>query len=421
MSAPAGRVVGAGAAVASAQPGAAALPWSPLVDLHDHLDGGLRPATVIDLARECGYTGLPTTDADDLGRWFVQAADSGSLEQFLQTFAHTVAVLQTPAALERVAAEAVVDLARDGVGWAEIRMAPELCENQRQSMDEAVAAMLAGLRQGERAARAEGHDIAAGLILCAMRQTDRAEDVARVLQRHLDDGVVGFDIAGPEAGFPALRLASAFALVREAGANITVHAGEADGVESIRQALAVGAQRLGHGVRIAQDINVGADGCADLGEVAREVRDRGIALEVCPTSNVQTGAVDSLAGHPLAWLDELGFLITINPDNRLMCGVGVRHEMHVAGRLRQIREAAHRRSGGSRGGDRGGAGVAESAGAAMDARPEVDNRDVADNDAFDVDPATALRWTNNAIDAAFAPLDVKDRLRARIAGPVRSV
>lgn len=369
-------------------------PRLPLIDLHDHLDGGLRPRTVIDLARECGYAALPTYDSDALADWFVSAANSGSLERFLETFAHTVAVLQTPAALERVAAEAVIDIARDGVGWAEIRMAPELCENQKLSMDDAVAAMLTGLREGERAARAEGHDIAAGLIICAMRQTDRADDVARVLQRHLDAGVVGFDIAGPEAGFPPLRLASAFDLVRQTGAHITVHAGEADGVESIRQALAVGAQRLGHGVRITQDVSISANGKTRLGDVACEVRDRGIALEVCPTSNVQTGAVISLGEHPLRVLDELGFVTTINPDNRLMCGVKLSDEMSLAAAMIEGNEA-------SPGGDRD-----------LTLRESISHRAYATPDG-EWREADFARWTRNAIAACFAPDATKRDLEAR--------
>lgn len=358
----------------------------PLINLHDHLDGGLRPQTVIDLARECGYTALPTYDPDALAAWFVAAANSGSLEKFLQTFAHTVAVLQTPESLTRVAAEAVVDLARDDVAWAEIRMAPELCENANLDMDTALHAMTTGLRAGERTARAEGRDIEAGLIVCAMRQTDRANDVAALVRHHADNGVIGFDIAGPEAGWPPERLADAFALVRDAGVHITVHAGEADGVESIRQALAVGAQRLGHGVRIIEDITFTADGRAHLGPIASEVRERSIALEICPTSNVQTGAVASFAAHPLAILDELGFLVTVNPDNRLMCGVGVAHELHVAESLL----VADRTEDASR----------HFAGSPQKFKSAV--RGIADG--------AAARWTRNAITSAFAPEPTKRRL-----------
>ena len=365
----------------------------PLVDLHDHLDGGLRPQTVIDLARECGYSGLPTYDAADLAQWFVSAANSGSLERFLETFAHTVAVLQTAEALSRVAAEAVVDLARDGVAWAEIRMAPELCENEQMSMDAALTAMLRGLREGEQQARNEGMSIQSGLIVCAMRQTERAQDVANLVRTRADDAIVGFDIAGPEAGWPPSRLASAFATVRDAGVAITVHAGEADGVTSIKEALDVGAQRLGHGVRVIEDIEFDADGQALLGPVAREVRDRGIALEVCPTSNVQTGAVASLAAHPLAVLDDLGFVVTVNPDNRLMCGVGVRAELALAHEMRL---------------------GAPSYGNRIDTKASqvaalANTLGAADNAGFDL-----VKWTRNAVGASFAPAATKQELLSQL-------
>jgi len=338
----------------------------PRVVLHDHLDGGLRPQTIVDLAQHCGYDGLPTTDAEELRSWFTGAANSGSLPKFLETFAHTVAVLQTPEALERVAAEAVVDLACDGVQWAEIRMAPELCENEFQSMDLVVSAMLAGLRTGEHMARAEGLTIDAGLILCAMRQAERATEVARLVAARIDDGVIGFDIAGPEFGFPASRLADAFAVVRETPARITVHAGEADGIDSIRQALAVGAERLGHGVRVIEDISF-ADGGVKLGRVASYVRDRGIALELCPTSNVQTGAVASFGEHPMAILDELGFVVTLNTDNRLMCGVKLSDEQQLV------------------------------------------------RNAFITTVEHDARWARNAALASFAPYEIKQRLLAAIA------
>jgi adenosine deaminase len=338
----------------------------PSVVLHDHLDGGLRPQTVLDLAHECGYAGLPAPDAWSLKTWFFEAADSGSLERFLETFAHTVAVLQTPAALERVAAEAVEDLAADGVAWAEIRMAPELCVAGGMSMDEVVTAMLAGLREGERRAAAAGHLIDAGLILCAMRQADRGLEVAHLVRDRLDDGVIGFDIAGPEAGFPASRLREAFDLVRATPARITVHAGEAAGLDSIVDALAMGAERLGHGVRIVDDIAMDDSGNAFLGPIARYVRDRGIALEMCPTSNLQTGTVAAMGAHPFALLQQLGFVVTVNTDNRLMCDTSVSSETHTL------------------------------------------------MDAFDCDETQARRWAVSAMHAAFAPYETKQRIIARL-------
>jgi len=338
----------------------------PSISLHDHLDGGLRPATVIDLARECGYTGLPTMDVDDLRTWFFEAADSGSLERFLETFAHTVAVLQTPDALERVTAEAVEDLAADGVAWAEIRMAPELCVAGGMSMGDAVTAMLAGLREGERRAAVRGHLIDAGLLVCAMRQADRALEVAELVSARLDDGVLGFDIAGPEAGFPASRLHAAFGYLRRTPARITIHAGEADGIASIVDALSMGAERLGHGVRIVDDIAVGDDGSVRLGRVASYVRDRGIALEMCPTSNLQTGAVATLGEHPFDFLRRLGFVVTVNPDNRLMCATSVSDEVETL------------------------------------------------IDAFGLGASDQEQWTLDALEASFAPYDLKQSIRRRI-------
>lgn len=290
----------------------------PKVLLHDHLDGGLRPNTIVELARERGYAGLPTTDPDDLARWFHEAASSGSLERYLETFVHTIAVMQDPEGIARVTAECVSDLAADGVVWAEIRMAPELCTQQGLSIDDAVRAMVDGVNIGRAQAQAAGHEIDAGLLLCAMRQNDRHVDVAKSVVAWRDGGVVGFDIAGPERGFPASRLIAAFDYLRRNLARVTVHAGEGDGLASIQDALLVGAERLGHGVRITEDITVDADGVATLGSVARYVLDRGIALEICPTSNLQTGLASTYAEHPFGLLRRLGFTVTVNTDNRLM-------------------------------------------------------------------------------------------------------
>ncbi|MGY1635064.1 adenosine deaminase [Geodermatophilus sp. SYSU D00742] len=301
---------------------AASLRRAPKVLLHDHLDGGLRPQTVLELADECGYRGLPTDDAGELGRWFQAAADSGSLERYLQTFAHTVAVMQRPEAVRRVARECALDLAADGVVYAEVRMAPELLT--AMPMDTAVEAMLDGYAQGAAEAAAAGTPITVGTLLCAMRQNDRWDEVAGLVVRHRDAGVVGFDLAGPESGFPPDRHPSAIALLHRAGAHRTVHAGEAAGIDSIVAALdGACAERLGHGVRIADE--VGADGC--LGPVAQRVRDEQVTLEVAPSSNVQTGAYPSLAEHPVDRLHRLGFAVTLNTDNRLMSGVSASSEL----------------------------------------------------------------------------------------------
>ncbi|MGY1834077.1 adenosine deaminase [Blastococcus sp. SYSU DS0510] len=296
---------------------------APKVLLHDHLDGGLRPQTVLELADQLGYRELPASDAEALGRWFHEAADSGSLVRYLETFAHTVAVMQTPDAVARVAQECAMDLAADGVAYAEVRMAPELLTSG-MPLETAVEAMLDGYARGSRDAAAAGTPIRIGTLLCAMRQEDRWEEVAGLVVRYRDAGVVGFDLAGPEDGFPPDRIPAAIALLDRAGAHRTVHAGEAAGIGSIVSALdGAGAERLGHGVRIADE--VAADGT--LGPVAQRVRDAQVPLEVAPSSNVQTGAYPSLAEHPVDRLHRLGFAVTLNTDNRLMSGVSLTSEV----------------------------------------------------------------------------------------------
>ncbi|MEV4645672.1 adenosine deaminase [Saccharopolyspora sp. NPDC049357] len=292
---------------------------APKVLLHDHLDGGLRPQTVLDLAHEGGYPGLPHDNADDLARWFVTAADSGSLERYLETFAHTVGVMQTSDALFRVAAEAAEDLADDGVVYAEVRYAPELFQERGLTLDEIVQTVQDGFREGERRAEAAGKRIRIGTLLCAMRQNARSTEIANLAIRYRDAQVVGFDIAGPEAGFPPTRNLDAFEYLRQQNAHFTIHAGEAFGLPSIWEAIQhCGAERLGHGVRIVDDIKVDDDGTVHLGRLASYVRDRRIPLEMCPSSNLQTGAVSSLADHPIGLLARLRFRVTINTDNRLM-------------------------------------------------------------------------------------------------------
>ncbi len=301
---------------------------APKVLLHDHLDGGLRPATVIELAREVGYDELPTTDPAELGRWFTRGADLKSLELYLEGFRHTVAVIQTRDAIERVAAEAVEDLAVDGVVYAEIRMAPELLVAGGLSLDEATEAMLAGLRSGAR-----DRPISVGLIITAMRQAARSVEIAELAVRHRDAGVVGFDIAGPEAGFPPSRHLDAFHLIARENFHFTIHAGEGFGLPSIWEALQwCGAERLGHGVRIVDDIQVRDDGRVALGRLASYVRDRRVPLEMCPTSNVHTGAAPSVAEHPIDLLRRLRFRVTVNTDNRLMSGISMSSEMEALNR-----------------------------------------------------------------------------------------
>jgi adenosine deaminase len=301
---------------------AESLARAPKVLLHDHLDGGLRPQTVLELADELGYRELPAGEPEALGRWFREAADSGSLERYLLTFAHTVAVMQRPEAVQRVARECALDLAADGVVYAEVRMAPELLVGM--PLEAAVEAMLDGYAQGSREAAAAGRPIVVGTLLCAMRQADRWVEVAEQVVRHRDGGVVGFDLAGPEDGFPPDRIPDAIALLDRAGAHRTIHAGEAAGIESIRAALdGARAERLGHGVRIADEVP--PDG--PLGPVAARVLEERVPLEVAPSSNVQTGAYRSLAEHPVDRLHRAGFTVTLNTDNRLMSGVSVTSEL----------------------------------------------------------------------------------------------
>jgi adenosine deaminase len=297
---------------------------APKVLLHDHLDGGLRPQTVLELADAHGYRELPASDPESLGRWFRQAADSGSLVRYLETFAHTVGVMQHPDAIHRVARECALDLAADGVVYAEVRFAPELSTAQGLPIEAVVEAMVDGFAAGSRDAAAAGNPITVGALLCAMRQADRWEEVARLVVRYRDSGVVGFDLAGPEIGFPPDRVPEAIAVLDRARAHRTIHAGEAAGVESIGAALdGAGAERLGHGVRIADE--VAADGT--LGPLAKRVCAEQVPLEIAPSSNVQTGAYPSLAEHPVDLLHRLGFAVTLNTDNRLMSGVSASSEV----------------------------------------------------------------------------------------------
>ncbi|MEU8253959.1 adenosine deaminase [Micromonospora inaquosa] len=297
----------------------------PKALLHDHLDGGLRPATIVDLAAEVGHE-LPTTDPEALGLWFADAADSGSLERYLETFAHTVAVMQTAPALRRVARECALDLAADGVVYAEVRFAPEQHLERDLSLDEVVEAVLAGFAEGTAQAVEAGLTIRVGTLLTAMRHAARSQEIAELAVRHRDAGVVGFDIAGAEAGFPPTRHLDAFEYLQRENFHFTIHAGEAFGLPSIWQAIQwCGADRLGHGVRIVDDIT--PDG--SLGRLAAYVRDKRIPLELCPSSNVQTGAVDSIADHPIGLLRDLRFRVTVNTDNRLMSGTSMSREMSL--------------------------------------------------------------------------------------------
>jgi adenosine deaminase len=294
----------------------------PKVLLHDHLDGGLRPATIVELARQTGYRGLPTHDAGELGRWMTTAAERGHLELYLEAFQHTVGVMQTRDALVRVAAECAEDLAADGVAYAEVRFAPELHVNAGLTLDQVTEAVLEGFAAGS-----AGRGIRVYALLTAMRTAARSLEIAELAVRHRDAGVVGFDIAGAEAGSPPSRHLDAFQYVARENFHITIHAGEGFGLPSIWEAVQwCGAERLGHGVRLIDDITVEPDGSAAIGRLASYVRDRRIPLEMCPTSNVHTGAARSIEEHPIGLLRRLSFRVTVNTDNRLMSDVTLSSE-----------------------------------------------------------------------------------------------
>jgi adenosine deaminase len=296
---------------------------APKALLHDHLDGGLRPQTVIELASEFGYRDLPSTDAGDLAAWFNRGAKRNDLVLYLETFAHTGAVMQQRDAIERVAFECAQDLAADGVVYAEVRFAPELHLEAGLTLDEVVSAVIDGFRRGS-----DGTDLTIYGILSAMRQAARSYEIAELAVRHRDAGIVGFDIAGPEAGFPPTRHLDAFQLVNRENFHSTIHAGEAFGLPSIWEAVQFcGAERLGHGVRLIDDIEVSPAGEATLGTLANFIRDRRIPLEVCPTSNVNTGIAPTIEQHPIGLLRRLRFRVTINTDNRLMSDTSMTGEM----------------------------------------------------------------------------------------------
>ncbi|MEV8370039.1 adenosine deaminase [Microbacterium sp. NPDC064584] len=307
----------------------------PKISLHDHLDGGVRPETIIELGDEIGLE-LPESDGTALADWFAQKSDSGSLVEYLKTFDLTTAVMQTPEGLTRVAREFVEDLAADGVIYGEVRWAPEQHLTRGLSLEEAVEAVQTGIEEGEEAAEDRGHDIRVGQLITAMRHTDRSLEIAKLAVSWRERGVVGFDIAGPEDGFLPSRHRAAFDYLASEFFPTTVHAGEAAGLESIRSAIIDGrALRLGHGVRIAQDLEIisraGDEVLVQFGDLARWVRDREITLELSPSSNLQTGAVaawgEELGDHPFDLLYQLGFSVTVNVDNRTMSRTSLTREL----------------------------------------------------------------------------------------------
>ncbi len=338
--------------------------------LHDHLDGGLRVSTVLELADEIGWE-LPSTDAEALSAWFTAGAESGDLLQYLATFDHTLAVMQSEDHIERVAFEAAVDLAADGVVYAEVRFAPELHQSPGLPLEAVVGAVTAGFRRGEAAVAADGEatGIYIGAICCAMRTEQRSLEIARLVDRLRidDDKVLGFDLAGAETGWPPSLHAEALAFARERHLNVTIHASEPPDLELIADAVVHGAHRIGHAVRLLSDMTIENGEVVAMGRLATHILDRGIPLEMAPTCHVQIGAVPDIAHHPIAAMLRAGFNVSVNTDNRLMSNVTVSSEMALV------------------------------------------------ESTFDLSPAEVDQLVVNGIEAGFAPLAVRRRLLNRIA------
>ena len=298
----------------------------PKVLLHEHLDGGLRPATVIGLADAVGYGELPTSDEGELAQWFHRGANKGSLPEYLEGFAHTIAVMQTREALERIAFEFIEDMHRDGVVYAEARFAPVFHTGRGLNQEAVVRSVISGLRRGERQ-----YGVRWGLIICAMRDRTDSLDAAELAINFRRDGVVGFDLAGEEEGHPPKRHIEAFQAAQRANFNITVHAGEAFGVESIWQALQYcGAHRLGHATRLMDDMTVVDGKVISMGTLSQYVLDQRVPLECCLLSNVHTGAVSEMGEHPFRVFYDAGFRVTINTDDRLMSDTSMSKEFETA-------------------------------------------------------------------------------------------
>ena len=297
----------------------------PKVLLHDHLDGGVRPGTVIDLAAEAGFS-LPTDDPEALAQWFHRGANRGSLPLYLEGFGTTCAVMQTAKGLERIAYEAIEDLAEDGVVYGEIRFAPCFHRAKGLSLEEVLSSVLAGFERGRRA-----HAVDFGLIVCAMRDREDSREMAELAVAFKDRGVVGFDIAGEESGHPPKHHLDAFHYIQRENFNITIHAGEGFGLDSIWQALQYcGAHRIGHATRLMDDIVVRDGEAVEMKDLAHYVRDKRFPLEMCLSSNVHTGAVESVESHPFGLLHRLNFRTTLNTDNRLMSATTMTDEYALA-------------------------------------------------------------------------------------------
>ena len=299
----------------------------PKVLLHDHLDGGLRSQTVIDLAKEINYDKLPTTNAKELAEWFHRGANKGNLVEFLQGFEHTIAVMQTKDALERIAYEMMEDMRKDGVCYIETRFAPVFHTQQGLHYDEIIDAVLSGLRRGEK-----DFGVGFGLILCGMRNMTDTLEIAELAVNFRHQGVVGFDLAGEEGGYPPKKHLDAFQFIQRENFNITIHAGEAFGIESIWQAIQYcGAHRIGHATKLKDDITFDADGnIIGLGDLSQYILDKRVPLEICLLSNVHTGAVSSLDEHPFIKLYREKFRVFLNTDDRLMSDTTLTKEFMIA-------------------------------------------------------------------------------------------
>src|ERR1700719_395903 len=298
----------------------------PKVLLHEHLDGVLRPQTVIELAREVGYARLPTDNPEELAAWFHQGANKGSLPEYLQGFAHTIAVLQTEDALERVAYEQAEDLSRDSVVYFETRFAPIFHTQKGLTHQQVIAAVLKGLEHGR-----QDFGIQSGLIICAMRNMNVSLEMAELAVDFRQRGVVGFDLAGEAGGYPPKKHVDAFHFIQRENFNITVHAGEGYGKESIWQAIQYcGAHRIGHATRLIDDMTIADGKVVKLGDLAQYVLDKRIPLEICLLSNVHTGATPSVADHPFRIFYQQKFRVFLNTDNRLMSNTTLSREFEVA-------------------------------------------------------------------------------------------
>lgn len=300
---------------------------APKVLLHDHLDGGLRPQTIIDLAKQIGYKKLPTSNPAELGAWFHRGANKGNLVEYLQGFEHTTSIMQTKEALELVAYEMMEDMKNDNVCYVETRFAPVFHGGKGLYQEDIVNAVLEGLEKGKR-----DFGVGYGLILCGMRNMKNTLEVAELAINFRNQGVVGFDLAGEEGGYPPKKHIEAFQFIQRANFNITIHAGEAFGKESIWQAIQwCGAHRIGHATRLKEDISFDKDGnVVSFGELAQYVLDKRIPLEICLLSNVHTGAIDKIENHPFGTLFKEKFRVTINTDDRLMSDTTMTKEFLTA-------------------------------------------------------------------------------------------